>query len=142
MFKNILFSVDLGEESSWIDALPKAISIAAGENATLHLITVVPTYGMPIVGSFFPEDFEKKALAAAKIQLGEFMTKHIPGDINAKGHVAHGVIYEEIMRAADKLGCDLIVLASHRPELRDYLIGPNAARVVRHATQSVLVVRS
>lgn len=142
MYKTILLSVDLGEESSWRDALPKAIEIAAGENATLHLITVVPTYGMPIVGSFFPEDFEKKALAATKTQLGEFIAKHIPGDINAKGHVAHGVIYEEIMHAADRLGCDLIVLSSHRPELRDYLIGPNAARVVRHATQSVLVVRS
>lgn len=45
------------------------------------------------------------------------------------------------MAAADKLGCDLIVLSSHRPEMRDYLIGPNAARVVRHAKQSVLVVR-
>jgi nucleotide-binding universal stress UspA family protein len=141
MFKNILLSVDLGEESSWKAALPRAVDIAAGENATLHLITVVPTYGMPIVGSFFPEDFEEKALAEAKSQLGAFIAKHIPGDVNAKGHVAHGVIYEEIMHAADKLGCDLIVLSSHRPELRDYLIGPNAARVVRHATQSVLVVR-
>ena len=142
MYKNILLSVDLAEESSWQDALPKAVEIAASENAKLHLITVVPTYGMPIVGSFFPEDFEKNALAAAKTQLGEFMAGHIPGDIEAKGHVAHGVIYEEIMHAADRLGCDLIVLSSHRPELRDYLIGPNAARVVRHATQSVLVVRS
>jgi nucleotide-binding universal stress UspA family protein len=45
------------------------------------------------------------------------------------------------MRLADKLGCDAIVMAAHRPELRDYLLGPNAARVVRHANQSVLVVR-
>ena len=45
------------------------------------------------------------------------------------------------MKAADKLKCDLIVMASHRPELKDYLLGPNAARVVRHARQSVFVVR-
>ena len=38
-------------------------------------------------------------------------------------------------------GAELIVMASHRPELRDYLIGPNAARVMRHADASVLVVR-
>ncbi len=142
MYNNILLSVDLDEESSWQDALPKAVEIAAGSKATLHLVTVVPTFGMSIVGSFFPDDFEKKALAKAKTQLGAFIAKHISGDINAKGHVAHGVIYEEILHAADKLGCDLIVLSSHRPELSDYLIGPNAARVVRHATQSVLVVRS
>ena len=141
MFKNILMSVDLDQESSWRAALPRAVELAADCKATLHLITVVPTFGMSIVGSFFPADFEKKALAAAETQIGEFITEHIPGDIDAKGHVAHGVIYEEIMHAADRLGCDLIVLASHRPELRDYLIGPNAARVVRHASQSVLVVR-
>lgn len=41
----------------------------------------------------------------------------------------------------DMLGADLIVMASQRPELKDYLLGPNAARVVRHAEQSVLVVR-
>ncbi len=141
MFKNILLSVDLGEGSSWKEALPKAVDIAAAENAILHLVTVVPTYGMPIVGSFFPEDFEEKALAAARTQLDEFIAQHVPDTIDAKAHVAHGVIYEEIMHAADKLDCDLIVLASHRPELRDYLIGPNAARVVRHANQSVMVVR-
>ncbi|MBT6187404.1 MAG: universal stress protein, partial [Rhodospirillales bacterium] len=30
---------------------------------------------------------------------------------------------------------------SHRPALKDYLLGPNAAQVVRHADVSVLVVR-
>ncbi|MFQ5760821.1 MAG: universal stress protein, partial [Acidiferrobacterales bacterium] len=42
---------------------------------------------------------------------------------------------------AEKAGCDLIVMASQRPELKDYLLGPNAARVVRHANCSVLVAR-
>jgi nucleotide-binding universal stress UspA family protein len=32
-------------------------------------------------------------------------------------------------------------MGSHRPNMSDYLIGPNAARVVRHAPVSVLVVR-
>ncbi len=30
-------------------------------------------------------------------------------------------------------GAERIVIASHRPELRDYPLGPNAARVMRHA---------
>ena len=53
----------------------------------------------------------------------------------------NGTIYDEILAVADEIGADLIVMASHRPALRDYLLGPNAARVVRHAKQSVLVVR-
>ncbi|MEO0863555.1 MAG: universal stress protein, partial [Pseudomonadota bacterium] len=36
---------------------------------------------------------------------------------------------------------DAIFVGAHRPELKDYLIGPNAARVARHAQQSVFVVR-
>ncbi len=51
------------------------------------------------------------------------------------------MIYEEVLRAAERLGADLIVMAAHRPELSDYLIGPNSARVVRHARQSVLILR-
>ncbi len=48
---------------------------------------------------------------------------------------------EKILKAVEETGCDLIVMASHRPALKDYLLGPNAARVVRHANCSVLVVR-
>jgi nucleotide-binding universal stress UspA family protein len=32
-------------------------------------------------------------------------------------------------------------MGSHRPELSDYLLGPNAGKVVRHAKCSVMVVR-
>ena len=35
----------------------------------------------------------------------------------------------------------LIVMGSHHPELKDYLLGPNAAKVMRHADCSVMVVR-
>jgi nucleotide-binding universal stress UspA family protein len=38
------------------------------------------------------------------------------------------------------LNATLIVMGAHRPAFQDYLIGPNAARVVRHAKCSVLVL--
>ncbi|MGE0847546.1 MAG: hypothetical protein AB7L41_14870 [Flavobacteriaceae bacterium] len=34
-----------------------------------------------------------------------------------------------------------MVLLAHGPHLRDYLLGPIAARVARHAGQSVYLVR-
>jgi len=142
MYKSIILPVDLGEDSSWTRALPVAAKIAEDYGATLHIVNVVPDYGMPVVGSFFPEDFEKKALAAAKQKLKELTEKHAPAGVKIVPHVSHGSIYKEIMRAADKLGCDLIVLSSHRPEMKDYMLGPNAARVARHARQSVMIVRN
>ncbi len=65
----------------------------------------------------------------------------MPDDVSVQHIVGEGTVYEVILDMAEKVEADLIVMASHRPELQDYLLGPNAARVVRHAKCSVLVVR-
>ena len=109
--------------------------------ASLHVMTVVPEFGLSLVGAYFPKDYEERAIEEANVQLHEYVKEKIPAEIKVQHIVAHGTIYSEILRIAEEIGCDLIVMASHRPELRDYLLGPNAARVVRHAACSVLVVR-
>ncbi len=63
------------------------------------------------------------------------------GATDTRRSVGYGTVYEEILKIAKETGCDMIVNASHRPELKDYLLGPNAARVVRHAGCSDMVVR-
>lgn len=141
MYKNILLSVDLTDSSSWRNALPFAVEYCQAMGATLHLMTVVPDYGMTVVGQFFPEDYEKKAIVQARHELRELSTAHVPAGVEVLHIVAYGTIYQEILNAAKSVNADLIVIASHRPELKDYLIGPNAARVMRHANRSVLVVR-
>jgi nucleotide-binding universal stress UspA family protein len=63
-------------------------------------------------------------------------------DLNPGILVAHGAsIYAEILGVAEEADADLIVVGSHRPAMKDYLLGTNAARVVRHARCSVLVAR-
>ncbi len=141
MFRSILVPIDLGHERASSPALAMAAELARPHGAEVHIVNVVPPMGFPVVGSFFPPDYEQKAIEEAKSKLAEFASKHSPEGLAPKLHVAHGTIYEEIIRAADTLGVDLIVMTAHRPELKDYLIGPNAARVVRHARQSVFVVR-
>ena len=141
MFKEILLPIDLGEVESSRKAVSMAIELSRTEGARLHLLCVVPGFGMSIVSQYFPEGFEEKSRAAAANQLDDFVSKNIPSEITSRAVVANGTIYEEILRVAAETGCDLIVVASHRPALKDYLLGPNASRVVRHATCSVLVVR-
>ncbi|MEP4424264.1 MAG: universal stress protein, partial [Nitratireductor sp.] len=46
-----------------------------------------------------------------------------------------------ILAVAKEKQADVIVIASHKPGLQDYLIGSTAARVVRHAACSVHVMR-
>ncbi len=139
-FHAILLPIDLASEPSWSRPLQLALELASG-GAVLQVMTVVPDFGMSIVGSYFDEGFEKNALADVTRQLEAWAADHVPDGVDHRIHVAHGTIYEEILQAADQLQCDAIVMAAHRPELKDYLLGPNAARVMRHASQSVLVVR-
>ena len=141
MYKNILIAIDLNDESSWKKAMPTAIACCNAFGARLNVMTVVPDFGMSIVGQYFPEDYAEKAMAEVDKKLAAFTKKHVPDAIESRHIVATGTIYEEILGSAKKAGADLIVIGSHRPELKDYLIGPNAARVVRHADCSVLVVR-
>jgi nucleotide-binding universal stress UspA family protein len=141
MFASILLPIDLGDSSSWERSLPVAEALARSFSAKLHVITIIPDFGMPIVGSYFPEDFEARTLEAAKDSIARFVSEHVAPELKAEAHIGQGTIYSEIIKAADQLGCDLIVMASHRPEMRDYLLGPNAARVARHTSRSVLIVR-
>lgn len=141
MYKSILLPVDLNHESSWKKAVPVALELAKSTGAELHVIMAIPDFGMPLVGSFFPADFAEKAGEEISKALLAFVEENITPEANAQAHVAQGPIYKEIISAADRLGCDVIVMASHRPSTKDYLLGPNASRVVRHAKQSVFIVR-
>ncbi|WP_028879135.1 universal stress protein [Terasakiella pusilla] len=141
MYKDILLPIDLAEPSSWEKTIPTSIQMARDYEAKLHLMTVIPDFGSSLVGSFFPKGFEESAMQEIKKQLKAFAEDHIPADVPVQRIIANGTVYDEILNVCDKMSIDLIVLAAHRPKLGDYLLGPNAARVVRHAKCSVFVVR-
>lgn len=140
MFKTLLLPVDLSSPQSWTGALPAALRLS-DPDSVLHVVTVVPDFGLSVVGSFFEDGFEKRVLHDVGEKLTAWVEENVPAEVNVQPHVMHGRVYDEIIRAADRLGVDAIVIGSHRPDLADYLLGPNAARVVRHAKQSVFVVR-
>jgi nucleotide-binding universal stress UspA family protein len=141
MYQNILLTVDLNDDASWRKALPVAVEICQKFGSRLHVFTVVPDFGLNFVGQFFPDDYEQTILDEAARRIEDFARGQVPAGIDCEAGVGNGTVYEEVLRKAEQAGADLVVIASHRPELKDYLLGPNAARVVRHANCSVLVVR-
>lgn len=142
MFKTVLLPIDLSAASSWETALPAALRLCQPEDGgVLHVLTVVPDFGMSVVGSYFEAGFEEKAMHHLGEELSAWVNEYVPDGTEVHPHVMHGRVYDQIITAADRLNVDAIVMGSHRPELTDYLLGPNAARVVRHAKQSVFVVR-
>lgn len=141
MFHTVLLPIDLSTDQSWSRALPAALNLCKASGGVLHVATVVPDFGMSVVGSFFDAKFEENALRKVGEALREWVAKNVPDEVDVHPHVLHGRVYDQIIAAADRLKVDAIVMGSHTPELSDYLLGPNAARVVRHAKQSVFVVR-
>jgi nucleotide-binding universal stress UspA family protein len=140
MYKTILLPIDHAQESSWKKALPVAVSLSETYGAALHLVSVIPDFSHGMVRQYFPEDYEEKLTEGAHANMQAFIAEHLSGQ-EVTSHIVHGPIYQRIIETAENTGADLIVMGSHRPELADYLIGPNAARVVRHTACSVMVVR-
>lgn len=141
MFKDILLAVDVEDMQTWKKPVDVAKEYAKAFNTNLHIMTVVPNFGMSIVSSYFPKDHEKKMVEKANETLHKFVKDHIPSEIHVQHIVGVGTVYEEILRVSQEIKSDLIIMGTHRPKMQDYLLGPNAARVTRHASCSVMVVR-
>lgn len=144
MYKNILYPVDIVEEDSWKNSLPIVKEFVTKFGATLHVMTVIPDYGMSIVSQYFPKDAVEKAMAKTQSSLHNFVDQNIrEKDIKLGKIIVNqgGSVYQTIIDTGNTIGADLIMISAHRPDLKDYLLGPNAAKVVRHSKISVLVMR-
>lgn len=140
MFANVLLAVDLNEATSYKRALPAALALCKTEGATLHLLTVAAEINEHIA-SYFPSDANDKLRVEAERALAAFAKKNVAPDLRVQTYVRQGPIWREILSAAEEADADIIVMASHRPAISDYLLGANAAQVVRHFARSVMVVR-
>lgn len=142
MANTILLPVDLSDPNGGDTApLTEALRILDA-GGTLHVIGVLPDFGMAQVSGFFRQGYEKDMLHSFGEELSKWVNENVPDAVDVHPHVVHGTVYDEILRAAEKLNVDVIVMGAHRPDLSDYLLGGNASRVVRHAKQSVYVVRN
>ncbi|MBT4921624.1 MAG: universal stress protein [Rickettsiales bacterium] len=144
MYKNILYPVDIFDESSWQSSLPIVKEYCATFDAKLHVMTAIPDYGMAIVSQYFPKGSIDTLVDKTKQALHEFVEKEIQNNDIVIGNIIvskGGAVYQSIIDTAEKINSDLIMISAHRPELKDYLLGPNSAKVVRHSKISVLVMR-
>ncbi len=107
----------------------------------LHVLTVVPEVAVPAMMQAGPLDYEARLVPQTKAALEDFVRQQVPADVAVRTHVAYGSIYREILQVAAQLNADLVVMAAHRPQAGDFLIGSNAERVSRRARCTVMLVR-
>lgn len=150
MSDKILVPIDLDHQSSWKDTLPIAFEKAQqSDDVAVTVMTVVPDlitgidWRYAIRGEMHgSEEYDMCSLVeAAEEKVQEIVREHAPAGVTVETLARHGVIYEQILNVADEIGATEIIMAAHRPSLKDYLIGPNTDRCVRHAKCTVTVVR-
>ncbi len=141
MFKKILLPIDLQETHLAVKAVKIAIDEARKHSAEIFVMTVMPGFGMPVVASFFPDNAMKKALKEIGAELKRYIAANIPKDITTHPIITEGNPAERILAQAKTLGADLIIIPSHAQSLSQVFLGSCAARVVEHATCSVMVIK-
>ncbi len=145
MFKHILLPTDGSPLSE--AAIQKGMRVAKSLGAQVTGLYVIPPYRLLGGGQESLSDtkaqYEKDSKARAQTYLATIL------DLGKELGVGCDAIsensshpYEVIVRAAEKRGCDLIMMASHgRRGVQALLIGSETSKVLTHTKIPVLVFR-
>lgn len=139
MYKTVLVPVDLSHIEKGSKMIERAKYLADTNKSQLTLLNVIPDIPA-YVALEIPSRVREQVLENNKSELKDLIKKHdLPASTNVV--IQSGNPATTILDHATKENCDLIMVASHQPGLRDYLLGSVAGKVVRHASCSVLVIR-
>lgn len=145
MYKHILVPVD-GSSTS-LQAVSQAVAISSAFGSTVTAIYVIDPYPFTGVGTEFAYS-QANYLSAAKAEAQEAFVA-VRAQFEAAGLKAETRMVEAhatwrgIVETADALQVDLVVMGSHgRRGLEKLVLGSVTQRVLQHASQPVLVVRS
>ena len=136
MFKTILVPIDMAhivEGKANIDIAAEHAA-AGAKIILLNVVEEIPGWAAAELPANLLEDSRAKVEAELKA------TAKASG-MKMDAMVRSGHAYRTILDVAEEKNVDLIIVASHRPGLQDYFLGSTAAKVVRHAKCSVLVIR-
>lgn len=141
MYKTIIIPVDVEHPEKAKDMV-SAAKQAGSKDAHVVFVNVVedvPLY----VAAELPGGIIEKSKEKAREQLEEIAEGTLAKGTGSNSEVVvrSGQAGTAIIATAEEKGADLIIIASHKPGLQDYLLGSTAGRVVRHAKCSVLVLR-
>jgi nucleotide-binding universal stress UspA family protein len=136
MYSNILVAVDLahGAVADRILRVARRLVGAEGRVTALYVAEAMPDF----IIHQLPADASEAHRTDARGRLDALVAAADPA---AEVVVRQGAAAAMILEEAGARNADVIIVGSHRPGLRDYLLGSTASRVVRHAACSVLVDR-
>jgi nucleotide-binding universal stress UspA family protein len=146
--KRIIYATDHSPAS--LAAFPHAVHLASKLGAELTLLHVLPSpAGMVLPeGGYVPQeiwdDLDAGLRAHADAELDRLRKDAIDNGVRTTTSIVEGGTTDEaIVRAADDLKADMLVLGTHgRTGVTKFFLGSVAARVVATASCPVLTVRT
>lgn len=137
MYSQIMAPVDLAH----LDKLERALSVTAdlAKHYGAKVTFVSATNSTPGAVAHSPEEFRTKLseFAAAQAErLGIEADAHALVMPDQRADLDHALV-----DAAEELGADLVVMASHSPGFADHFWSSNGGAVARHSNASVMLVR-
>lgn len=147
MFTRIMLATDGSKLSQ--KAVKSAIDVASKFNAELVAVKVIPRYVQTYFeGSFTVADIDVKSIeaqwaAGAQQVLDKIATSAAAKAVIVKTSVIKSDdISDGLVKAANKMKADLIVMASHgRKGIKRVLLGSETQNVLTHSEVPVLVLR-
>lgn len=137
MFSTVMVPVDLAHSDRLAKALDCAAMMARAEGATLVYVGV--SAAAPSSVAHTPEEYAEKLAAFAAEQgraHGVETTSHA-----VTSHDPATDLDPALLQAVEDTGADLVVMASHIPNVADHIWPSNGGTIATRAKTSVLVVR-
>lgn len=137
MFHKIMVPVDLAHA----DRMEQATTAAAdlGKHYGIPVVYVGVTAPTPGPLAHTPQEFAKKLQAFAAQQASKHGHQALSQSV-----VSHDPaidLDDALLRAVDEVGADLVVMASHIPNVTDHIWPSNGGYIASHSKTSVFIVR-
>lgn len=143
-FKTIVFASDFSENSVY--AFQYARDLAMKYQALLVVVHVI-NEPVDLRGFYVPhisfETLEEEIEEGARKMMDKFCGVHLRDYANYESYIVPGIPYDEIIKKAEEVSADLIVMGTHgRTGLDHVLFGSTAEKVVRKSPVPVMTIRS
>lgn len=137
MFTKIMVPVDLRHTDQMSKALAVAADLAQHYGAEVHMVGV--TQSGPTEVARNPKQYAERLATFAADQSNTYGCS-----FRAHTEISHdpAIDLDRVLQdAAEDLGAELVVMASHVPGFAEHVFASNAGYLASHASMSVLVVR-
>ncbi|MEM7425637.1 MAG: universal stress protein [Pseudomonadota bacterium] len=137
MFTKIMVPVDLEHTEQLSKSIEAAAGLSKQHSAAICFVGVGSA--APTAISHNAEEYEEKLGAFAQEQAAEHGI-----DATSCAFFSHDLVTEvddDLLKAVKETGADLVVMASHVPNITDYVWPSNGGKIAANANASVFVVR-